>query len=668
MNLTPCGARTPMPPCVEKRIRSAAMSETPSSEFARALSLATIPEHSPVFMQIMSGGTPRLVDDFLFLEGKNSPDAPGTDWLMAIGYRLGLLPGDDLSLNERDFSAALDKALSACGAEHCFIMAPSLSEEMRQKAVTLEEDQFYALPVEAPVPGRLRNILDTLGLTVVTGREFTPGHRRLWAEFMGRTALKPNVRELYARTASVLDAARDRPGADLRLFDALDGEGNIAASLLLDFAPEHIVSYIIGAHSRSHYTPHATDLLFRAMLETARAEGKKEIQLGLGVNEGIARFKRKWGGRPSLPYVMGEWRFPRENASSRSPRQHTRPASRRTGGTADELMLAMLTPGKISKWEFMLRQPEQRPLAMLWELEKDGRTSWIAGSAHFCRCSFSRFLTKLFSKVDTVIFEGPLDVDSLLETDGYGETPPPPGERVIDFLNQEDIARLKKRLCAPEWRDYGRKSHCLPEEKLFWFLRETKPWYAFFSLWTAFLERRGWENSVDLEAWELAHSMNKVVFGMESIPEQMRALESAPMSRIVRFLRNCDNWDAYRRRNESAYLMGDLGGMMGTSTEFPSRTEQIIDNRDQRFRERMRPWLERGNVAVFVGSAHMLNLRWMLKEDGFRIRRVLPTWKHRLRALWKKPDADLWPAPGEERRPQRKSREDSAPDNGGMDA
>ena len=70
MNLTPCGARTPMPPCVEKRIRSAAMSETPSSEFARALSLATIPEHSPVFMQIMSGGTPRLVDDFLFLEGK----------------------------------------------------------------------------------------------------------------------------------------------------------------------------------------------------------------------------------------------------------------------------------------------------------------------------------------------------------------------------------------------------------------------------------------------------------------------------------------------------------------------------------------------------------------------------------------------------------------------
>ena len=164
--------------------------------------------------------------------------------------------------------------------------------------------------------------------------------------------------------------------------------------------------------------------------------------------------------------------------------------------------------------------------------------------------------------------------------------------------------------------------------------------------------------------------MNMVVFGMETIPEQMIALESAPMPRIVRFLRNCDRWDAYRRRNESAYLRGDLEGMMGTSTEFPSRTEQIIDSRDQRFRERMRPWLERGNVAVFVGSAHMLNLRWMLKEDGFAVRRVLPTWRHRLRALWRKPDADLRPAPGAETRPLRREaqEEERKSENGGNGA
>ena len=631
------------------------MPDTLPPDFARALSLAAIPEHSPAFMRAMSGGEAFFIDDFLFLRGKDLPGSQHADWLMAVGYRLGLAPGDDLDANARDFSAALDKALEACGAEHCFAMAPVLPAPMRQNALALEEDVFYTLPTAAPVPKRLRNILETAPLRVVVGHDFTPGHRRLWAEFTGRTALKPNVRELYARTETVLKAAGGQPGADLRLFDAVDAEGNIAASLLLDFAPKRFVSYIIGAHSRSHYAPHATDLLFKVMLEAARAEGREEIQLGLGVNEGITRFKRKWGGAPALPYVMGEWHFARKGSPAPGcfPERSRKP-SRKTDGVADELMRAMLAPGTISKWEFMLHQPEQRPFAMLWELEKNGKTSWIAGSAHFCRCSFTRSLTRLFEQVDTVIFEGPLDVDSLLETDDYGEIPPPPGKRVIDFLTPDDIARLKKRLCAPEWRDYGKKSHRLPEDKLFWFLEETKPWYAFFSLWTAFLERRGWENSVDLEAWELAHSMNKVVFGMETIPEQMIALESAPMPRIVRFLRDCGNWDAYRRRNESAYLRGDLEGMMGTSTEFPSRTEQIIDSRDQRFRERMRPWLERGNVAVFVGSAHMLNLRWMLKEDGFAVRKVLPAWTHRLRALWKKPDADLWPAPGVETRPPQR--------------
>lgn len=83
--------------------------------------------------------------------------------------------------------------------------------------------------------------------------------------------------------------------------------------------------------------------------------------------------------------------------------------------------------------------------------------------------------------------------------------------------------------------------------------------------------------------------------------------------------------EGLRRRNIHSYLDGDLEGMLGTSTEFPSRTEQIIDGRNQRFRERMRPFLEEGRAAVFVGSAHMLQLRDMLAEDGFTVRQAYPT-------------------------------------------
>jgi hypothetical protein len=39
------------------------------------------------------------------------------------------------------------------------------------------------------------------------------------------------------------------------------------------------------------------------MVNLAQAEGKKAINLGLGVNAGIRRFKEKWGGVPFLPYA-----------------------------------------------------------------------------------------------------------------------------------------------------------------------------------------------------------------------------------------------------------------------------------------------------------------------------------------------------------------------------
>jgi hypothetical protein len=35
----------------------------------------------------------------------------------------------------------------------------------------------------------------------------------------------------------------------------------------------------------------------------------------------------------------------------------------------------------------------------------------------------------------------------------------------------------------------------------------------------------------------------------------------------------------------------------------------------------MRPFIEAGGCAVFVGSAHMLNLRHLLAEAGFSVRR-----------------------------------------------
>lgn len=560
-----------------------------------------VPEQSAELMKSFSGGQTLVEDGYLFLFGE--------DWLMAIGY-----PADGEPSEER-FDAALRTAIQATGAVDVFAIAPSFPERLRPHVI--DTDTYWILPSDAPVPGKLRGPVKHAAerLTVSEGRSFTSGHRQLWAEFMNRVALPPRVRRLYALTEQGLGGS-----ADLRLLDAYDAQGNLSASLLLDYSLPQVVSYIIGAHSRTHYTPHAADLLFAEMLKRAQAEHKAVINLGLGVNEGILRFKRKWGAVAAQPYQLASWReeihFSRQLATSLT-------------------QTLLNTPSGLSKRQLFEMLPEQRPHAMLWKLEKGGRVSWIGGAAHFFCCSFEHSLERLFQNVDTVLVEGPIDQESLDEVARHGRSPNPDTPRAGQFLDEQEIRMLEKTVRGPS----GPLARLLnmtaanPADVRY-LLFETRPWYAFFSLWTAFLERHGWTQSVDMEVWNLAQDMGKTVLGMESLAEQITSLESAPLPRIVNFLKSSAEWPRRMRRNRAAYLAGDLEAMMGTTAEFPTRTEAVIGKRDQRFRERMRPYIERGGTAVFVGTAHMQNLRPMLAEDGFTVTRVLPTLKHRLRAFF----------------------------------
>jgi len=558
------------------------------SELDAILKRATVPEHSVLFMQSMSGGEPFVAGPYLFFTAE--------DWLIAVGYPLS----DETS--GKGFDQALAEAVRRSRARTCWAIGPSLPD--RLKAYGQAHDNYYVLSTDAKVPPRLERLAEkTSGLLrLEEGHTFTAAHRRLWAEFVGRAALPSNVRELFAKTEAVLQKT-----SGLVLLNAWDPHGHLAACLLLDTAPRAFLTYLIGAHSRTHYTPYASDLLFREMIRIARRQGKAFIHLGLGVNEGIRRFKTKWGGAPALPYEMASWQ---EKETVRS--------------SVNELMkvLASSSGASMSKQQFLASLPRQRRFAMLWETEKEGHRSWIGGTAHFFCYSFESSFRKLFERVDTVLFEGPLDQASLDQVSETGRSPEPGSSRLIDALTEEEVRRLERVVIGPRglWsRLLGLQRPDPPDVRFF--LSETRHWMAFFSLWTSYLKRHGWDQSVDLEAWHLAHDMGKAVVGMETIAEQIEILESIPLSRVVRFFRICDRWDGYIRRNERAYLKGDLNGMMGTSTEFPTRTERVIHRRDAIFLERMKPLLETGRCAVFVGTAHMLNLLPLLEGAGFTVRR-----------------------------------------------
>ncbi len=594
------------------------------------LATATVPEHSVHFMQSVSGGTAFIQNGYLCFAAE--------DWLTIIGYPLqGQAP-----YSHENFLSAKHEAVKRTQATQCFAMAeqlpPSLQEHIQDK------DAFYTLDAHAPIPSPLRRVVRKAAerLRIEVGQSFTPEHHRLWTEFLGRASLAssapmaPMVRQLFLATPKALA----HPQNNLILLNAYTQENRLSACLLLDLAPKDFCSYLLGAHSRLHYTPHAADALFAQMLHLSQQEGKKYIHLGLGVHEGIARFKRKWGGVPSLSYQLASWQ---EQASSPlgADVQHLFTTLVKGPSHAQETLnfkhqdiTAFM--GK-SKRQILASLPEQRPYAMLWRVQKEDKISWIGGSAHFFCYSFEQAFRHLFAQVDTVLFEGPLDNEALRVVEAEGKRLTPEQQPLIELLREEDIQLLERTVRGPEgWWAKLLNMQAHRHVDVRWYLTHTRPWTALFTLWTSFLERKGWQQSVDLEAWHLAHHMGKQVVAMESLEEQLASLNSVPPDRVVRYFQNCKQWESMIAKNVRAYLRGDLLKLMGTSAEFPTRTHTIINERDERFRRRMRPFLEQGRAAVFVGTAHMLNLRTMLVEDGFTLTQEQPTLAHKIRA-WLQP-------------------------------
>jgi hypothetical protein len=83
---------------------------------------------------------------------------------------------------------------------------------------------------------------------------------------------------------------------------------NLSAFYIVELAAEQFAAYIVGCYSRKNYVPHASDLLFFEMVNLAREYNNSTINLGLGVNRGIRRFKEKWGGVAFLRYEFCELR------------------------------------------------------------------------------------------------------------------------------------------------------------------------------------------------------------------------------------------------------------------------------------------------------------------------------------------------------------------------
>jgi hypothetical protein len=262
---------------------------TPEEE-GYVLERAYIPEHIINLMGPISKGEPFLKEEHLGFVKDN--------WLIFVGYPL------DGNVSQVRSERVLKQAVETFRPEVLWFIGPEILPSLLDSCKERETDRYYTLDIEqTTLKPSLQRIADKASkeLVLERSRSFSKEHEALTAELLKREKLLPRVRELYRAMPDYV--ARSSSACTL---NARDKNGKLCAFFVVELGAKNFSTYVLGSHSKKHYVPHASDLLFLEMIKLTREHGKHTLHLGLGVNEGIRRFKEKWGGIPYLNYEFCE--------------------------------------------------------------------------------------------------------------------------------------------------------------------------------------------------------------------------------------------------------------------------------------------------------------------------------------------------------------------------
>jgi hypothetical protein len=256
----------------------------------RVTSHAVVPEQVVAYVSAVSGSRPRLVGPCV------GYDSDGE--FVLVAYPLHD-PRDEGAMAE-----AVEQALQIPGLRRITVIGPARPASVPAGS-KFEEDRYYALPLPPPKTApKLRNLLRRASreLTVERGGQWGDDHLYLVQRYLDERHLATGTRHIFERLPGYLAAS---PGS--LLFSARLADGRLAAFAVGEFASLHTAFFMFCFRDSRLTPPGSTDLLLSNVLDEAGRRGHGIMNLGLGVNEGIRFFKRKWGAIDFLPYVQVTW-------------------------------------------------------------------------------------------------------------------------------------------------------------------------------------------------------------------------------------------------------------------------------------------------------------------------------------------------------------------------
>jgi hypothetical protein len=256
---------------------------------------AYVPEHIPQYVTPISQVEPHLFGEFLVYAKKGH--------IILVGYPLNEV------FEEKRLEKTLEDAVKRLSPESVSLIAPVIPPCL-QNDLHPPTDHYYRLDLSTlSISQKLRNMLRRAGRELLVGKcaHFDLEHKAMVEEFLNTHSMDEANRFIFKRIDAYLLSSKTAS-----IFEARAGDGKLVAFDIAEFKPRNYAVYMFNFRSQTRYIPGASDLLLSSVIQQAIAEGKKYINLGLGINPGVMFFKEKWGGVVFLPNAFCLYHPPRK--------------------------------------------------------------------------------------------------------------------------------------------------------------------------------------------------------------------------------------------------------------------------------------------------------------------------------------------------------------------
>ncbi len=257
-----------------------------------------------------------------------------------------------------------------------------------------------------------------------------------------------------------------------------------------------------------------------------------------------------------------------------------------------------------------------KPTPFLWEVKKGTATSWLFGTMHLGTDAEKELHSIVFERLDgarVVVFEADVfDIDPFKAVE---LAMMPPGQSVKDKLSPGRWKNLVDRV----------GSILMPESSL----ERFKPWFLVTLVLQDMLPKT---DPMDATLHPRAKKANKEIKFVETLEEQVKMVDkSMDVKLLDDTLGDLPLAERMLLDLASASRAGDVEKLTALSFDpeemkkHPAMFETLLYERNRRWIPKLVPLLEKGDVFVAVGAAHLLgdkSVNELLVAKGFTIRRV----------------------------------------------